>query len=209
MFNRASYQEIQDYCQAYGAYLVIVTKDQNLEDVQACLAQGHTKFGENRFQEAFKRWHELSQISCEKHFIGRLQRNKVANIVQLFDVIQSVDRPDIAEEIAKHCQRFSKKINCFLQVNIGYEAQKSGVLPNQVEEALKKWSAEYGIEFTGLMAIPPAHQNPFIYFKRMRELADQFNIEHLSMGMSEDYKQALQCGSTIIRIGRLLFSKEN
>lgn len=209
MFNLSAYQHLKQECDTHKALLLAVIKDQSEEDVKACLQAGHSYFGENRFQQANLRWKNISSSQyIEKHFIGHLQRNKINSIIKMFDVIQSVDRLSVVKDIVYHSQKQSKKIRCFLQVNIGNELHKSGILVSNIKDALEIWPQEYGLQITGLMAIPPHNQDSFIYFKQMRQLADRFKIEHLSIGMSRDYKKALECGSTMIRIGSLLFEKK-
>mgnify|MGYP001158453994 CR=1 FL=1 len=188
--------------------LLIVTKNQNLNDIVELNSQGFIAFGENRVQEAKSKYETLSNINdLELHLIGALQRNKVKSALKLFDVIQSIDRVSLVDEIAKQFDS-SFKIRTkdfFIQVNIGDEDQKSGVLKKDLFD-LYNHSVQRKLNVVGLMCIPPNVENPSNSFKEMVELRDSINKDlKLSMGMSNDYKIALKFQTNIIRIGSLIF----
>ena len=188
--------------------LLIVTKNQNLKDIVELNSQGFIAFGENRVQEAKSKYETLSNINdLELHLIGALQRNKVKSALKLFDVIQSIDRVSLVDEIAKQFDS-SFKIRTkdfFIQVNIGDEDQKSGVLKKDLFD-LYNHSVQRKLNVVGLMCIPPNVENPSNSFKEMVELRDSINKDlKLSMGMSNDYKIALKFQTNIIRIGSLIF----
>ena len=185
------------------AQLMIVTKNQTPNDIQKLISQKFKIFGENRVQEAYKKFSELrSGTSLELHLIGPLQTNKVKLALNTFDVIQSVDRPKLVDEIMKF--HVSKRF--YIQINIGQEPQKNGVDPDKFED-LYTYCLEKKMKIEGIMCIPPNERNPQIYFKKMNDLKDAINPNlKLSMGMSSDYIEALKMNSNYIRVGSLIFS---
>jgi len=185
------------------AQLMIVTKNQTSNDIQKLISQKFKIFGENRVQEAYKKFSKLrSGTSLELHLIGPLQTNKVKLALNTFDVIQSVDRPKLVDEIMKF--HVSKRF--YIQINIGQEPQKNGVDPDKFED-LYAYCLEKKMKIEGIMCIPPNERNPQIYFKKMNDLKDAINPNlKLSMGMSSDYIEALKMNSNYIRVGSLIFS---
>lgn len=185
------------------AQLMIVTKNQTSNDIQKLISQKFKIFGENRVQEAYKKFSELrSGTSLELHLIGPLQTNKVKLALNTFDVIQSIDRPKLVDEIMKF--HVSKRF--YIQINIGQEPQKNGVDPDKFEY-LYTYCLEKKMKIEGIMCIPPNERNPQIYFKKMNDLKDAINPNlKLSMGMSGDYIEALKMNSNYIRVGSLIFS---
>jgi PLP dependent protein len=175
--------------------LVAVSKTFPAERVTEAIAAGVTHVGENRVQEARDK-KPLVQGSARWHLIGHLQSNKAKDAVRIFDVIETVDSVELAQKLAGR--------DVMLQVNIGEEAQKSGVAPADVANVAKQIRAIEGVRLIGLMAIPPiGDSRP--HFRRLRELRDSVGLEHLSMGMSEDFEAAIEEGSTMVRIGRAIF----
>ena len=185
------------------AQLMIVTKNQTSNDIQKLISQKFKIFGENRVQEAYKKFSKLrSGTSLELHLIGPLQTNKVKLALNTFDVIQSVDRPKLVDEIMKF--HVSKRF--YIQINIGQEPQKNGVDPDKFED-LYAYCLEKKMKIEGIMCIPPNERNPQIYFKKMNDLKDAINPNlKLSMGTSSDYIEALKMNSNYIRVGSLIFS---
>ncbi|HJT17828.1 MAG TPA: YggS family pyridoxal phosphate-dependent enzyme [Thermoanaerobaculia bacterium] len=175
--------------------LVAVSKTFPAERVTEAVAAGVTNVGENRVQEARDK-KPLVQGTARWHLIGHLQSNKAKDAVKIFDVIETVDSVELAKKVAGR--------ELLLEVNIGEEAQKSGVAPADVENVVKQIRAIEGIRLIGLMAIPPVGDSR-PYFRRLRELRDRVGLEHLSMGMSEDFEAAIEEGSTMVRIGRAIF----
>jgi PLP dependent protein len=175
--------------------LVAVSKTFPAERVTEAIAAGVTHVGENRVQEARDK-KPLVQGSARWHLIGHLQSNKAKDAVRIFDVIETVDSVDLAQKVAAR--------DLLLEVNIGGEAQKSGVAAADVEKVVKQIRAIDGVRLIGLMAIPPVGDSR-PYFRRLRELRDRVGLEHLSMGMSEDFEAAIEEGSTMVRIGRAIF----
>lgn len=187
--------------------IIIVTKQQSAEKIVPFLREGHIDFGENRVQEAEGKWPALrAQFpNITLHCIGPLQSNKVKKAVVLFDVIASVDRPDIAKKIAEECQKQNKNMRLFIQVNIGREPQKHGVLPEELHALLSYCQKDLQLTIEGLQAIPPQGEVPDPYFAELKKLAEINRLEKVSMGMSSDYETAVKMGTDYIRIGSLLF----
>ncbi|QEE12857.1 YggS family pyridoxal phosphate-dependent enzyme [Bartonella krasnovii] len=189
--------------------LIAVSKTVSTDDIRPLLQAGHSQFAENRVQEATQKWLELRQQfkNIKLHLIGPLQSNKAAEAVKIFDVIQTVDREKIAKILAEEMQKQQKHLPCYVQVNIGLEPQKSGVAPQEVIPFVSQCKNNYGLDIIGLMAIPPVEENPGPYFALLAKLAKQAALPKLSMGMSNDFKTALQFGSNVLRIGSALFGK--
>lgn len=200
---------INDHLKAYSrANLLLVTKNRNPETIKRLIELGYQNFGENKVQEAKEKFSSIHDANVKLHLIGPLQTNKVKMSLQLFDVIQTIDRQKLVIEINKQIfnQNFPIKTKYFfIQVNIGREAQKSGVMPEDLKD-LYDFSIMKKLNIFGLMCIPPVNQNPKEYFLEMRNLRDQLNKSlKLSMGMSDDYQMALTCGSDLVRIGSRIF----
>ena len=187
--------------------LIAVSKQQQENRIDASLAVGHRVFGENRVQEAQKRWadrkHQYPELSL--HLIGPLQSNKAADAVFLFDVIHTVDRPKIALAISREVARQNKSIECFIQVNTGDEPQKAGVNPRDLESFINFCREEAGLQIKGLMCIPPVDEEAALHFGFLNTLASRNDLKGLSMGMSGDYEEAIKFGATHIRVGSALF----
>ena len=189
--------------------LVAVTKLKGLEDIQIALKAKQKIFGENRVQEAEGKWLNLRQkISGIKlHMIGPLQRNKVKRAVKLFDVIETIDRPELAYAIAKEIKNLGRQLNCFIQVNTGEEPQKAGVMPVDVEAIIDLCRDKLGLPLVGLMCIPPFDEEPGLHFGLLAEMARRNGLTELSMGMSGDYKAAIRFGATYVRVGTAIFGE--
>jgi hypothetical protein len=168
---------------------------------------GHRVFGENRVQEAKQKWPELRQhySGIELHLIGPLQSNKAAEAVALFDVIQTVDRPKIAEALAVEMKKQNRAPKLFVQVNTGLEPQKAGVLPDDLPAILIQMRNKLGLTVEGLMCIPPVDDSPAKHFAMLRQMAAPHGLSKLSMGMSGDYAEALAEGATHVRVGSAIF----
>ena len=199
---------IKDLKISKNTKLLIVTKNQIVDDIIELNSKGFRAFGENRVQEAKSKYENLPNYNeIELHLIGPLQRNKVKSALKIFNVIQSIDRTTLVDEIAKQINGSSdiKTKEFFIQVNIGDEEQKSGVLKKNLSN-LYQYSIEKEINIVGLMCIPPNITDPSDSFKEMIELRDVLNQNlKLSMGMSNDYKIALNFQTNIIRVGSLIF----
>ncbi len=210
--------QIAELCEKCGRKvgeitIVAVTKGFPPLSIARAVALGFHEIGENKVQEAESKITELGPIACY-HMVGHLQSNKAKKAVQLFDVIQSVDSLGLAEEINKHALAANRKIECYIQVNISGEKQKSGVSPNNFLEMVDKVRQHSHIKLTGLMTIGPLTKDEKSIraaFAKCRELflAGQKlagpDFQHLSMGMSDDYHLAIAEGSTMIRLGTAIF----
>lgn len=187
--------------------LIAVSKTRPVGDVEEALKAGQRRFGENRVQEALGKFPALKQQypDLELHLIGPLQSNKARDAVALFDVIQSVDRPKIAAALAKEMELQGKDVRLFVQVNVGEEPQKAGVLPNDLGAFLELCRDTHKLKITGLMCIPPNGEEPSPYFVMLRQLAERYELAELSMGMSSDYETAVQFGADYVRVGTAIF----
>ncbi|GAA5095919.1 YggS family pyridoxal phosphate-dependent enzyme [Bartonella acomydis] len=205
-------KDITETCKDYNrrpeeVQLIAVSKTVSAEDICPLLQAGQTVFAENRVQEAAEKWPILRQQfeNIELHLIGPLQSNKTAQAVKIFDVIQTVDREKIAKSLSTEMQKQQKHLPCYVQVNIGLEPQKTGISPQEVVPFVAQCKNHYELDIIGLMAIPPVEENPGPYFALLAKLAKQAGLPRLSMGMSNDFKTALQFGSNVLRIGAALF----
>jgi PLP dependent protein len=187
--------------------LVAVSKTQSAERATAALAAGQRVFGENRVQEAAAKWPALKQAwpQIELHLIGPLQTNKAKEAVALFDVIETVDRPKLAQVLAAEMTRSGRRPTCYVQINTGEEPQKAGVLPTAADEFIRLCRDELGLPVVGLMCIPPADDEPSLHFALLAEIARRHRLDTLSMGMSADYEIAVQFGATHVRVGSAIF----
>jgi PLP dependent protein len=189
--------------------LVAVSKMHGRDRIEPVLAAGHRVFGENRVQEAATKWPSLRADfdNIKLHLIGPLQTNKVREAVALFDVIESVDREKVARKLAAEMTAQGRPLPVLLQVNTGKEPQKSGVFPEAVDDFVKLCRGELGLEVRGLMAIPPAGEEPSPHFMLLNTLAKRNDLKILSMGMSSDYEIAATFGATHVRIGTAIFGE--
>jgi len=191
-----------------AADLVAVSKVQPDARIAEMLKAGQRIFGENRVQEAQKRWGDTfadARKNLELRLIGPLQTNKAADAVALFDVIETVDREKLLKALVKAVETAGKMPRLYVQVNTGEEAQKSGVLPAELPAFLKLMRGTYDLEPEGLMCIPPAGEAASPHFWMLSNLAKENGVEKLSMGMSADYEIAAEMGATSVRVGSALF----
>jgi hypothetical protein len=187
--------------------LVAVTKTFGPEHIRPVLDAGHRLFGENRVQEAKAKWPALRERTpgIELHLIGPLQSNKAREAVALFDAIHTIDRPKIARAVADEMARQGKRLQLFIEVNTGEEAQKAGVMPKETEGLLSLCREELGLDIAGLMCIPPLDEEPGVHFAFLAKLAGELGLKHLSMGMSADFETAIAFGATYVRVGSEIF----
>ncbi len=188
--------------------LTAVSKTQPPEAIEAALAAGQRVFGENRVQEAQARWNDRRDgiEGPELRLIGPLQSNKAADAVALFDVIETLDRPKLADALAAAGARAGKSVRVLIQVNTGAEPQKAGILPGDAGE-LVDYARTVGLIVEGLMCIPPADEAPGPHFALLRKIARRYGLATLSMGMSGDYETAIRFGATHVRVGSSLFGE--
>jgi PLP dependent protein len=187
--------------------LVAVSKTFPVQDIAPVLAAGQRVFGENYVQEAKAKWPGLRERypDVELHLIGPLQSNKAREAVQLFDVIHTLDRPSLAEALAKEIAKDGRAPRLLVQVNTGEEPQKGGVAPAQVDAFLEACRDRYGLAVEGLMCIPPAEDPPSPHFALLNTIAARHGLKTLSMGMSADFDAAIQLGATHVRVGSAIF----
>lgn len=187
--------------------LVAVSKTQPEAAVRAALAAGHRVFGENRVQEALAKFPALRDEypDLELHLIGPLQTNKARDAVAHFDVIETLDRPHLADALAREMAKSGRPLPCFIEVNTGEEAQKAGVLPAAADDFIRDCRERLGLRVEGLMCIPPADEEPALHFALLREIARRNGLDKLSMGMSADYETAIRFGATHVRVGTAIF----
>ena len=189
-------------------HLIAVSKTRSVEDIAPLILQGQMLFGENRVQEAAQKWPVLKQqhSGIQLHLIGQLQSNKAEEAVALFDMIHSVDRLSLISALGKAMQKLQRAVPCFIQVNIGAEAQKGGCSVAELPELLKA-AQESDIPVAGLMCIPPADVEAAPFFALLAELSARYGLPQLSMGMSDDFETAIMLGTTHIRLGTALFGE--
>ena len=193
--------------------LVAVSKTFDADAIEPVIAAGQRVFGENRVQEAKAKWppliarHAARGGAIELHLIGSLQSNKAKDAVALFDAIHSVDRPSLAEALAKEIVKQSRHPLLFVEINTGAEAQKSGVLPERADDFLVVCRDSYGLAISGLMCIPPHNEAPAPHFALTAKIARRNGLKLLSMGMSADFPTAIAFGATHVRIGTAIFGQ--
>ncbi len=186
--------------------LIAVSKTYEAAAIRPVLAAGQRHFGENRVQEAQTKWPALRQAfsGTQLHLIGALQSNKAADAIELFDFIHSVDRMSLVRALGAAMTKSGKRPACFIQVNTGGEAQKSGCSITELPQLLENAQA-LGLPIIGLMCLPPADENPAPHFALLHKLSQRHGLSELSMGMSDDFAVAVQLGATYVRVGSRIF----
>ena len=188
--------------------IIAVSKTFSLDKIMPLINHGHHDYGENKVQEALDKW---TQIKAEKpelklHLLGKLQTNKVKFAIKLFDFIHSVDSKKLAKKIYDEQLNQNKKVKLFLQVNIGNEEQKSGILKNDLDD-LYHYCNDLKLDIIGLMCIPPNNSDPNPFFQELNDMNKNLSLNELSMGMSSDYIKAVENNSTYLRIGSAIFGE--
>ena len=188
--------------------LLVVTKNQNFDKIKELINVGHCDFAENKVQEASEKWSEVLKTNknIHLHLIGKLQSNKVKDAFSLFNFIHTLDNEKLANKFHEIQKNSHKKIKFFIQVNIGNEDQKNGIKIDLLKDFVNLCKYDLKLDIIGLMCIPPKDLDPENFFNKMRSLSAENNLKELSMGMSLDYKLAIKCGSTFVRIGSSIFS---
>ena len=187
--------------------LIAVSKTVEAERIRSAVEAGVRALGENRVQEARDKVAALGR-PVPWHLIGPLQTNKARDAVRLFDCIHSVDRLELARELDRRARAEARVVDALVEVNVGEEPQKAGVVPAELKALVDAVRGLPGLRVRGLMAIPPAAPDPEAtrpHFRRLRELRDELGLEHLSMGMSADYETAIEEGATMVRVGTAIF----
>jgi pyridoxal phosphate enzyme (YggS family) len=207
-------QEIKMAAEAAGrdpadVRLVAVTKTVPASIIEEAVGAGQRCFGENRVQEARAKWPALKERhpDIELHLIGPLQSNKVREAVELFDVIETVDRPKLARALAEEMTSVGKRPRLFVQVNTGEEPQKAGIAPPETQAFVALCRDTFGLVIEGLMCIPPFEEEPAMHFALLAKLAEEVGVDELSMGMSGDFVRAIQFGATYVRVGTAIFGE--
>ncbi len=192
----------------YNPKIIAVSKTFKIDHIMPIIDHGHIHFGENKIQEAVEKWsdikHNNNQIKL--HMIGKLQTNKVKLAVKLFDYIHSVDNIKLATKISDEQKKLNKNIKIFIQINIGNEAQKSGINNNDVVEFYKSCN-KLELDVVGTMCLPPDDDQSDNYFSKMQSINESLNLKEISMGMSNDYLKAIKFKSTFVRIGTKIFGQ--
>jgi pyridoxal phosphate enzyme (YggS family) len=189
--------------------LVAVSKTFGADAIEPVISAGQRVFGENRVQEAKAKWPPLRQRhpGLELHLVGPLQSNKAKEAVAMFDAIHSVDRPSLAEALAKEIRRQDRRPTLFVEINTGGEPQKAGMLPEEADAFVKACRERYGLVIAGLMCLPPAHEPPAPHFALTAKIARRNGLSLLSMGMSADFPLAIAFGATHVRVGTAIFGE--
>ncbi len=187
--------------------LVAVSKTHPADSVRQVLLAGHRVFGENRVQEAEAKYPALREAfpDLALHLIGPLQTNKVKDAVALFDVIETVDRPRLAQALAREMERSGRRLPCLIEVNTGEEPQKAGIPPAEADAFVVECRDRLGLRVVGLMCVPPEGEEPAPHFALLREIARRTGLDLLSMGMSADFETAIRFGATHVRVGTAIF----
>jgi len=189
--------------------LVAVSKKQEDIKIMKALKMGHRYFGENRVQEAQQRWSDKIPTfkDIELRLIGPLQTNKVKLSLELFDIIETIDREKLANSIGEQFNKNVKTKKFYIQINTGMEVQKSGIEPLQSDNFIDYCIQDLKLPIVGLMCVPPINEDPCMHFALLKKIAERNNLKELSMGMSNDYKEAIKFGATSVRIGSLIFGE--
>ena len=197
-------EEISNY---KNANIVAVSKTFPIGHILPLINHGHQHFGENKVQEAQEKWTSLKNDfpNLKLHLIGKLQTNKVKFALPLFDYIHSLDSNKLAEKISLEQKKKNFKPKIFIQINLGKENQKSGIDEDDLENFYQKCITEYNLNIIGIMCLPPFDEDPTPFFSKMQNLSESLNLKEISMGMSNDYMDALRFKATYIRVGSKIF----
>ena len=192
----------------YNPKIIAVSKTFSEQDIIPLLKHGHTNFGENKVQEAKNKWLKLKNDfkNVKLHMLGKLQTNKVKYAVEIFDYIHSLDNLKLANKLADEIKKKNKDIKIFIQVNLGGEKQKSGIEPSEIESFYKN-CLSLNLDIVGTMCIPPDNEDPKPFFNNLLNLNQKLNLSEISMGMTNDYLDALEYNATFLRIGSGIFGE--
>ena len=198
-----------DFCDAMIPKLIAVSKKQDDYKIDAAIRTGQKEFGENRVQEAIQRWEERLKINHDINLrlIGPLQTNKVKQALKFFSIIETLDREKLAKEISKNINETNKTNSFYIQINTGNENQKGGISSIEADAFIDYCRRDLNIPVIGLMCIPPLDEEPAMHFNLLKKIAQKNNLKQLSMGMSNDYEEAIKFGATTVRIGSLFFGE--
>jgi len=204
-------KELEIKSQNHNVEIIAVSKTFPISEILPLIEYGHQHFGENKVQEAINKWDELknNNKNIKLHLIGKLQSNKAKHAVKIFDYIHSLDNIKLANKIAVEQKKINKSLKLFIQINIGNEDQKNGLMPDDLKNFYNQCVNELNLNIIGLMCIPPQTDNIRDYFNKMLELKNSVGLKDLSMGMSNDYLEAANCGASFLRIGSKIFGERN
>jgi|TARA_B100001540_G_scaffold52978_1_gene47972 pyridoxal phosphate enzyme (YggS family) len=201
-----SFNQIKQKIENSRTEIIAVSKTFTLDHIKPLIQHGHKHFGENKVQEAEKKWKNIkSSNNIKLHMIGSLQSNKAKKAIELFDYIHSLDSEKLAKELDKREKQLKKKLSYFIQVNLGSEEQKGGIEIDNLDNFFKFVTKETSLSVIGLMAIPPNDTNYERYFSQISNLNKKFEFNQLSIGMSNDYMTAIKYGASFVRIGSAIF----
>ena len=191
--------------------LIGVSKKKPPEDIIKVFNQGHHSFGENQIQEIERKWPDLKKLNpnIKLHYIGNIQSRKVGSIHENCNVIHSIDRMKVVKLFAETEKLKDVRRKYFIQINTGNEPQKSGVMLSEANKFITECLESYNLNILGLMCIPPLNEDSKKHFLTLRDIAKNFKLSSLSMGMSNDFETALACGATHIRVGTKIFGERN
>ena len=195
----------------YNTKIIAVSKTFSIDKIKPIIDHGHIDFGENKVQEAVKKWSKIKEENnkINLHLIGKLQANKVKYCLPLFDYIHSLDSFKLADKIANEQVKKNFKPNLFIQINIGEEDQKNGIELNNLEIFYEKIKKDFDLNVVGLMCMPPNISDTKPFFEKMKKVSEKISLKELSMGMSNDYLDATKYSATFVRIGSKIFGARN
>ena len=201
-------EEISDF---KNVNIIAVSKTFPISHILPLINHGHHHFGENKVQEAQEKWTSIKNDfpQLKLHLIGKLQTNKVKFALPLFDYIHSLDSLKLAEKISLEQEKKNIKPKIFIQINLGKESQKSGIDENDLENFYKRCVDEFNLNIIGIMCLPPFDEDPIPFFKRMQNLSESLKLKEISMGMSNDYMDALKYNASYIRVGSKIFGNRS
>ena len=191
--------------------IIAVSKTFSIDNILPLVEYGHDHFGENKVQEALEKWPKIKESypNLKLHMVGKIQSNKVKFLLPVFDYLHSLDNIKIAEKISLEEKKNNKKLKIFIQINIGNEPQKSGINIEDLDQFYLTCVNKFNLNIVGLMCLPPSSSDPKKYFISLNEISQKLNLKELSMGMSNDYPDAAQCGATYLRIGSKIFGERD
>ena len=191
--------------------IIAVSKTFGQDKILPLINSGQQHFGENKVQEAIEKWTKIKidNKDVKLHLVGKLQTNKVKYVLPLFDYIHSLDNLKLAKKISEEQKKKDCKPNLFIQVNIGNETQKNGIKEEEIDNFLKVCQSSYDLKIIGLMCLPPNDGNSNVYFNKMKYLNEKYRLKELSMGMSNDYLEAVNYNATFLRIGTKIFGERD
>jgi pyridoxal phosphate enzyme (YggS family) len=191
--------------------IIAVSKTFNINQIMPLIHFGHKDYGENKVQETLDKWKPnlLNENKIKLHMLGRLQSNKVNEAVKIFSYIHSLDSEKLALKLSYAEKTINKNLSYFIQVNIASESQKSGIALNEVDDFINFCRNDLRLNVIGLMCLPPINVDPVPFFKKLTLIGTRNNLNNFSMGMSQDYLQAINLGATYVRIGSGIFGTRN